>query len=607
MIHWTRTLLASLALALLGACAGAPDPLASIAAGAPTIAASASTTSATAPTRQATAIPTPTAQQVAAPAPVAPVTATSAAAPTRQATAISTPTAQQVAAPTPSAAPGPPLVPPTATPGFPEARIGTETLAALRPLRAIGLGGAVHAAIAPDNRLLAVATTAGVAIFELPSLRHLRLDPIRGGVRRVAFSADGQTLLVTRATELELQRRRVADGSLEGVEPASFGPYPSTIVSPSGDLQANLAIPDSVPIPRVTITRVADGAIVYADDDTLTMSFSPDSATAALVTFAGEVRLVDLASGAATAALALPAYWGVGFSPDAQTLVTTGRSVWLWDVVASTVRELPGAMGSAVDQDTLGGRQRVRSSADGDVLTVEGEYDYFEASLIRGSAWRVAGDKLTPAWQSAAGGSGIMNISTYVGAISPASDVTAYTDDGTSLGIYRAGQLLRSLRIAAGVGALAFSPDGALLAIGDRAGQVQLVAVADGAESQLGQAEGEVFGLVFSPDGALLGVRRADDTIEVFQLGEAGPVARVQDAPAQEDHAKNAAGRDQFLFTADGELLIAWDFETVRFYRLSDGRLLHTLPEGAQGLAIGPRRRLLALLRDQRVELWGIP
>jgi hypothetical protein len=44
----------------------------------------------------------------------------------------------------------------------------------------------------------------------------------------------------------------------------------------------------------------------------------------------------------------------------------------------------------------------------------------------------------------------------------------------------------------------------------------------------------------------------------------------------------------------------------VTFYRLSDGKLLHKLDVVAQGIAIGPRRRLLAILRDGQAELWGV-
>src|SRR5215213_7703161 len=84
------------------------------------------------------------------------------------------------------------IPPPTATPTLPEPTIGPDNLAALRPLREFGMGGARKVAIAPGGKILAVATTAGVAFFELPTLRHLRFDPIEAGAWQLAWSPNAQ-------------------------------------------------------------------------------------------------------------------------------------------------------------------------------------------------------------------------------------------------------------------------------------------------------------------------------------------------------------------------------------------------------------------------------
>jgi WD40 repeat protein len=362
-----------------------------------------------------------------------------------------------------------------------------------------------------------------------------------------------------------------------------------------------------VPNPGIILSRVAGGSIIYRDDETLAVSFSADETLAALVTYSGAVRLVDLADGRVQHELALPPYWGVGFSPDAQTLVTTGHTVWLWDVVAGTARELPLALGTEVNENTLGAHQRVSANADGSVLTVEGDYFSFEASLLRGNAFHITNGELAPVWESSAGGRGVMNYTTYVGAISPASNATASTEDGVTLSINDGGASPRTLEIPEGISALAFSPDGKLLAIGEKSGAVRFVTIVDGAEAARFPVGGAVESLVFSPDGALLGARIPGGVIAIFRVSDAKPVVRVPDIDPLVERTGVFSGPVGFLFTADGELLIAWGPTSVRFHRLSDGSLLHTLEKGATQAAIGPRRRLLALLRDGRVELWGVP
>jgi WD40 repeat protein len=522
---------------------------------------------------------------------------------------VTLPPMQPSAAPSATAQPVPQLPEPTATPVFPEPRIAADNLSSLQLLRTVGYGGARHAAIAPDNSLLAVATTAGVALFELPSLRHKRFDVIPGGAVAVAFSDDAQALLVTLAGagDQQLQWRQIADGTIETTLPIAFEPRPTELLSPSNAIRATLHPPDSMPAPGVVLSHIAGGAVIYRDNETLAVSFSADETRAALVTYRGDVRLVDLADGRVQGELALPPYWGVGFSPDAQTLVATGHTLWLWEVMAGTARALPLAFGTATPEHMFDAQQRVRLNADGSVLTVEGDYFFFEATLLRGSAFRIANGSFAPAWESSAGGFGVVNDATYVGAISPASDATALTNDGVMLSINGGGAPPRMLEIPQGISALAFSPDGELLAIGEKGGAVRFVNVGAGAETARFSVGGTVERLVFSPDGALLGIRIPGGVIESVRVADTKPVARVRDIAPRAEHMGTLSGSDGFLFTADAELLIAWDSTSVRFHQLSDGSLLHTLQGGASEAAIGPRRRLLALLHDGRVTLWGVP
>lgn len=571
-----RLLFASAWLAVLTACSGAP-----VAPAPATIA------PAPAPTLVG-GIPTP-------PEPTA--------APTARPSATAAPTAMPTAD-----APIPAFAPATATPAFPEARVTEANLAALRELRAIGFGQAMAADIAPDGRLLAVGTTAGVALFELPALRHLRFDRVDGGAQIVSFSADGRTLSITTGgvsnpfAEPQGKVLRVADGSPVSTGAPEPAAKPLTVFSPDGAIEARFNMPDSSPTPGVQLHRVADGQLIYQDNLSERVAFSPDGQTIVLVAYDGTLLFLD-ASGKLQRTLALPVYWSVAFSPDGQSMVTAGRAVWLWDVVTSAPRQKLDELEIAAETAVYGADQVAGFSPDGRVLTVAGEYTVFEAGLRHASAWRVGDGGATHAWDTDARGAGVMNFRTYVGAISMATNAAAWTDDGIALTVTRGEETPLALSVPAGVGALAFSPDGALLAVGDKAGLIRLVRAADGSVAQTIRAGQELTLLNFSPDGSLLGGRVANRNLLIWNVADGGLASTI----AVKTPSVDTPPRIPFIFTPDNSMVITSGAEPVRFYRLSDGALVHQLDVRADDVAIGPRQRLLGLVRDGRVELWGVP
>lgn len=586
-----RRLAAAAALLILVACGGPPAGGAATGAPEPSAGLPAAPSPAALPSERPEAVATPS------------LPATGQVVELPSATPVS-PTAPPAAEP----APGPPPISPIPAAAFPSAEIDESTLPLLRPIGSVGLGGALHAAIAPDKRVVAVATTAGLALFELPSLRLIHFEPIAEGAHRVDFGDDGLTLAVTTGTFFDprrIERRSVADGSLLGSSPAAFQEKAITIFSPAGDVRANLNVPDSVPTPGVVITRVADDRVIYADDVTERVAFSRDGALAVLVTYTGAVRLLDLQAGA-TSDLHLPPIWSVAFSPDGQTFAAAGRAVWLWSVLDGAPLQTLDDLAVAGERGIVGAAQRVSYSGDGAVLTVDGEYYVFEAGLRRATAWHTGGAGLAHAWDVDAGGSGLGNFTTYVGAISPATDAVAWTDDGVTLELHGGGQLQRTIAVPGAVGALAFSADGERLAIADRLGVIQVVRADDGSPVQELEAAGAVGAVVWSPDGALLAAR-AGDTIAVWRLGEREPLARIAGAARSGGPEPEALRSDRFAFTTGERFLVAWGQAGVRFYRLPDGQLVHTIAAPADDVAIGPLRRLLAILHNGRVELWGVP
>jgi hypothetical protein len=140
-----------------------------------------------------------------------------------------------------------------------------------------------------------------------------------------------------------------------------------------------------------------------------------------------------------------------------------------------------------------------------------------------------------------------------------------------------------------------FSPDGTLLAVGDEAGAVRLLQVSDQQLTGTLQVGAKVTSLTFSPDGSLLAVQREDGLVQIWHLGDAASLTTLA-----------GAADDRLVITADNQLIITGGQGGVTFYRLHDGQLLYHLDGAVDDLAIGPRRRLLALLRGGQVQLWGV-
>jgi WD40 repeat protein len=695
------------------------------------------------------------------------------------------------------------LAPPTITPPLPEPTIGPDTLAALRPLRAFGMGGARKLAIAPGAKVLAVATTAGVALFDLPALHHLRFDQIDGGAWQLAWSPDAQQLAVgarakaaqestiiyhvadgavlatlpgdqpvwshdgqTLATTLCQQGCRTtltrADGTpavtLDGGTPI-FSPDSRTIVTSARPLGpdnqvhyttmlwsaegrrladiSGIYVQDFSPDSQIVaissfdtdaqtatmIRRSADGTVIqmldggqpaFSHDGTLlavtdgatvtlwkrqdleaaggqpvrtftapiteagkygnALSFSPDdqmlhavlghslyswrvvdgtplsttaNASAEGVTFDAHgailrlvaaggdapptTSLIDTAGGAAfyeglasdisfgdddtTIAILpfdgpvrvlgrgspngpevdLPAYTGVGFSPDAQTMALSAHNTLsLWDVVDSARKqELHTDLGSMFDQVSGIG---LRYSADGRLLMYEAQRDnIYEGISASAITWDVASGQQVHSSRPAFVERLTQMQKTFIWAFS-VEGAAAFSYNAGHVEIQASTGLSVTVTTPVTVTALAFSPGSALLAIGDAAGAVRLVNMADGSNTQVLQAGAAVRGLFFSPDGTLLAAPRADGAVPVWRIGATAPIITLAGSP----------GDGKLLFTADNQLALVVGARGVAFYRLPDGALLSTLPTKAEDIAIGPRRRLLAVLHDGRVMLWGV-
>lgn len=122
-------------------------------------------------------------------------------------------------------------------------------------------------------------------------------------------------------------------------------------------------------------------------------------------------------------------------------------------------------------------------------------------------------------------------------------------------------QVLRTWQQGAGVYTLAFSPDGSLIAAGGERGTVKIWRVADGAETvNIGGQTGYISAVAFSPDGALLAVASDDGTVNIWDLNAQITVPLIT-LKGTYERVLSAA------FSPDGTLLaIATSDNTVRIF-----------------------------------------
>jgi WD40 repeat protein len=154
-----------------------------------------------------------------------------------------------------------------------------------------------------------------------------------------------------------------------------------------------------------------------------------------------------------------------------------------------------------------------------------------------------------------------------------------------------------------GTHALAFSPDGQLLALGDADGQIQILRLADGQiVACLGKHPWWTVSLCFSPDGKKLVSTSLVPTLKVWD------VERYQLLYELTDHTQWVWCAK---FSPDGQTIASGsDDTTIKLWDAETGKLLHTL-NGEQGWVISldfspDGRHLVSAGFDGSLNLWDL-
>jgi WD40 repeat protein len=360
-------------------------------------------------------------------------------------------------------------------------------------------------ALSASGKLVAVAGRADGAIhlFDVAKGKELHTFPgHRNGPLTVAFSHDGKTVFTTSRDSIHSQPvSEWADWSLRQWDPATGKEL------------------------RVTTGNLG-GEVHWT-------CFSDDGRLLATVTHEATLRLWDTDTGEELRRWKVPtraqkfnkdtyqaqAIWAPAFAPDGKSLVASaGGKVHRWDV--TTGDELPA-------QNIPGGDyfSNVRPGPDEQTLLVFPD-NPGPLYLLDTSSGRV-GQAVGKAGHSSA-----------ACAISPDGRTIAVADNsagtkafGVALWEVASGRDRGKLKGAGYISALAFSPDGKLVAAGGDAG-VQLFHAASGREvGRLDAYRGRVDSLAFSPDGKRLAVGGYANTALVCDVA-ALTAARCRRSPS---------------------------------------------------------------------------
>lgn len=466
-------------------------------------------------------------------------------------------------------------------------------------------------AFSPDGEWLATATSTEVTLRNLFGRAGENPVVVAEGVqvRAMAFNRDGRFLMIAASDGLHiwqvLNDTLFSNLAVGGV----FGESGELLVRFLGEREGMLR--------GVQIARATDGKLLYENEDMLLsdtsgspaasrvgdnerhlISISSDVVSATMVTSLGLVRVVNLHTGA-TMDLPMPGIDRFAFSPDGQTLATasSGPDVQLWPLSAGGMqqRQLRTTWERSVGRNP----QDMYFTPDGHGLVVE-EHTGTPGTVpeIAITTWDVLTD-------TERAGQEIWHLGPYdlsdahhseTWTFSAATRAISWLDSLNQVRLQQSNGITLTLTEPGNYSALAFSPDGSLLAVGTPYGTIQILKTNGGYLFDTLSVGSGVAWLAFSRDNALLRVHRDDGLVQVWRVGEQSPLVQVAAPPGSRSS-----------LSPNRQMLIVAGSEGVSFHRLTDGHLLYQLDIAAEHAAISPAEHILAVLHGRRVSLWGIP
>jgi WD40 repeat protein len=465
-------------------------------------------------------------------------------------------------------------------PNRPEARerlarftISPASAERVREVARWGKGTIDRLAYSHDGKLLAVASSYGVYLYDTGSKAELRFLETGAFVSDATFSPDDQEIAAA-ASDGTVRIWKVTDGapvrSLTGHEgpvvSVAYAPDGQTLLSGSADKTARL-------------WRTADGSAVRTlsghEGEVRSVAFSPDGQRIATASADKTARVWGAADGTTQATLRghEDPLTGVAFSPDGQSLATSAKdkTARLWRAGdGGLLHTLAGHTGWVLDVAfSPDGQMLVSASAD-NTARLWRVGDGTPLRTLQGHAGWVVGAAVSGEQQAIATGSRDGTIRFW-----------RLQDAAPSGAIEGLSSLVRGVAI---------SPDGQTIAAGLENGTVQLLRTSDGTSIRALAGHGDaVYSVAFSPDGQLVASASDDRTIKLWRVSD-GSVVRTLSGHTDWVRVVRFGDGGQMLLSGSAD-------KSVRFWRVADGTNTRTIDEhewGVSSVAISPEARVLA-------------
>lgn len=418
----------------------------------------------------------------------------------------------------------------------------------LEPRRRLATGAVTGTAFGPDSRVLATAGDGGLVLWETATGRPLGRPLTGDRMLRVAFSPDGRTLASAGDDGLLLWD---AGTGLQQGEPLIREHVFGIAFSPDGRTLASVGeggvvlwdVPTRRPVGE-RLTTVTGASVAFSPDGRmLAATLSLERVSEGRLA-KGAVLLWDTGTHRLLAQLPTPSPFSVAFSPDGRTVAWAGEGgIALWDVRTGQPLRLPE---DPFTKDVA----RVSFSPDGRALVLGGDI------LV---LWDI--EARAPLGERLSDAPGVVMASSPDGQILASGDKTA----GLALWDTRNRKLLTTLLPGRSVSGVTFSPDGRMLAAVSQ-GELVLWDLGDlGAFRQLEPLPGEssVNAVAYSPDRGTLALAGYEgEGVTLADATSRTPLGTPLTSNAVSNVAFSSDGRT--LATSGDEGLVLWDVSSRR-------------------------------------------